>query len=170
MHFSWVCATQNPNDVYTLMEPFQEPEYYGDEYPGNPNAFYDWFEIWWRRAWIITLKKWCKGHSKWDLWLNFTYWGMKLKRWTCSVAQKKDIAHFYKWEKESDAYPHTWMFFDEKGVPHFQPDEILWDFDSRKEMPNPKFKEEMEQFNIDLEHWYENIPDHFYVTIIDYHD
>jgi hypothetical protein len=62
------------------------------------------------------------------------------------------------------------MFFDEKGVPHFQPDEILRDSENRKEMPNPKFKEEMEQFNIDLEHWYENIPDHFYVTIIDYHD
>lgn len=173
MHFSWVCATKEPDWVYKLMAPFQEVGYdeeWNDLSEYDCIKFYDRFEVWGRRAWIIKLKKWCKGVTKWDLWLNFTYWDHKLKRWTCSVAQKKEIAHFYNWETDKDAYPHVRMYFDAAWDPQFQPDGMLRDADQNKLVHDPKEANELKEFMDWLEDWYDKVPDDFYITIIDYHD
>ena len=170
MHFSWVCAVEEPTLVHSLMWPYWEEEY---EYDENPPVipFRDRYEIWGRRAWIIKLKEWCKGYDD-TPWLWYWTWSFdkEVKKWYCSVAQKRDIEHFYKWEKDSDAYPHARMYFDKDGDPHFQPEDVYRDAEEHTLKTKPEAKKEKKKFLDDLEDWYERVPDNYYIVIIDYHD
>ena len=145
MHFLWVCAVEEPSLVHSLMWPYEEgPNDYEDEWVDYV-PFRDRYEIWGRWAWIIKLKDWCKGYDN-DVWWYWT-WAFDSDRdigqWRCSVAQKKDIEYFYKWEKENDAYPHSYMYFDSDWEPRFEPQE--WKRDSEKEKFIKKSQEEIDK-------------------------
>ena len=161
MHFSWVCAVVDPeNDVYSFMAPYQESEDNADYEIVDFTPFRDWYEIWWRWAWLIKLKK---DHE------------CSLPKYTTknlhtSVAKKKDIEYFYEWKTDKDSYPQTRMFFDDNGIPHFQPDDLVWDSENKKAIENPDIKEDLKKYNDDLEKWYDKVPEDYYIVIIDYHD
>lgn len=169
MHFSWVCWVMDPQEVYSLMGPYDENDY---EYECDDcMPFRDWFEIGWRRAGIIKLKNWCKWYTElYDYGNDFKEQESKLKKWSCSIAQKKDIDHFYKWERDCDAYPHTRMFFDENWEPNFQPEEFERDNVKKATVKRKNVEKEVKEYYEKLEAWYENVPDDYYIVIIDYHD
>lgn len=152
MHFNWVCWVMDLQEVYSLIWPYQEWE-------NDCISFRDWFEIWWKRAWLIKLKK----NHEYSLPKYIT------KKLHTSVARKKDIEYFYEWETDKDLYPQTRMFFDKNWDPVFQPKEFERDQINKKRVERKDLKGDLKRYYEKLEAWYDSVPDDYYIVIIDYH-